>query len=75
MTDTKIKVVAIEYKKDTAGRAEITDILRADTTLTALKTLIHELGETVTRRGNLYDYYDKTNDRYYSIHNNEMSNA
>ncbi len=75
MTDTKINVVAIEYKKDTAGRSEITDILRANTTLTALKTLINELGDTVVRRGNLYDYYDKTNDRYYSIHNNEMSNA
>ena len=49
MTQVITKVVVTEYKQDSAGRKEITEILTKITTVESYKTFLASLGSTLLR--------------------------
>ena len=66
---TKVRVVAIEYKKDMNGKSEITEIMRAVTSKENFEIFMDSLDERdTTLVGNIPQYLDVTNGRYYAIH-------
>lgn len=73
MTQVITKVVVTEYKQDSAGRKEITEILTKITTVESYKTFLASLGSTLLRCENIYRYHDRTNDRFYSITDCEVN--